>query len=72
MKKHRKETVSCQVVMAACLESKKLNPEDMESRVEHREVPTEEAAVKSSGAMKKRHRGQHLAAGRCGEPKKLT
>jgi hypothetical protein len=32
----------------------------------------EEATVKSSGAMKKRHRGRHLAAGRHGELKKLT
>jgi hypothetical protein len=47
-------------------------PEDMESEVEHREVPTEEAAVKSSGTMKKRHRGRHIAAGRRSEPKELT
>jgi hypothetical protein len=39
------------------------NPEDMESGAEHREVPKEEAAAKSSGALKKCHRGQHLAAG---------
>jgi hypothetical protein len=38
-------------------------PEKMESEVEHWEVPMEEAAVKSSGTMKKRYRGWHLAAG---------
>jgi hypothetical protein len=48
---------------------KELNLEDMESVVE---VPMEEAAVKSLGAMKKHHRGRHLAAGRHGEPKELT
>jgi hypothetical protein len=59
----RKETMSCQLTMKACLDSKEPNPEDMESEVERREVPTEEAAVKSSGTMKKRHRDRHLAAG---------
>jgi hypothetical protein len=43
-------------MMEACLDSKELNPEYMKSKVEHREVPTEEAAVKSSGTMGKRHR----------------
>jgi hypothetical protein len=47
------------------------NPEKMESGTEYREVPKEEAAVKSSGTMKKRHKGRHLAAGRRGEQKKL-
>jgi hypothetical protein len=41
----------------------KANPEDMKSEMEHWEVPTEEAAVKSLGTMKKRHRSRHLAAG---------
>jgi hypothetical protein len=72
MRDDRKEIMSCQVTMAACLDSKELSPEDMESEVEHREVPTEEATAKSSGTMKKRHRGRHLAAGRHGEPKELT
>jgi hypothetical protein len=66
------ETVSCKVTTETCLESKQLNPEDMESEVKPREVPTEEAALKSSGTMKKRHRGRHLAAERRGEPKELT
>jgi hypothetical protein len=39
------------------------NPEVMQSEVEYREVPTKEAAVKSSGAMKKRHRGLNVVAG---------
>jgi hypothetical protein len=46
MMKDRKETMSCQVTTAACLDSKEQNPEDMESEVEHREVPTEDAVVK--------------------------
>jgi hypothetical protein len=33
MKDDRKETMSCQVTTEACLESKELNPEDMESEV---------------------------------------
>jgi hypothetical protein len=45
---------------------------EMKAVVKHQEVPMEEAAVKSSGTMKRRHRGQHLAAGRHGEPKELT
>jgi hypothetical protein len=55
MKKDQKETMSCQVATAACLDSKELNPEDMESEVELREVPTKEATMKSSGPMKKWH-----------------
>jgi hypothetical protein len=49
--------------MAACLKNKQLNPEDMESEVEDKKVPMEEATVKSLGEMKKRHREWHLAAG---------
>jgi hypothetical protein len=33
------------------------NPEMMQSEVEHREVPTEEATVKSLGTMKKQQHG---------------
>jgi hypothetical protein len=40
--------------METCLDSKELNLEDMESEVEHWGAPTEEAAVKSSGTIKKR------------------
>jgi hypothetical protein len=44
------------------------NPEEKE----HREVPMEDAAVKSSGALKQRHRSQHLAARRRGKPQERT
>jgi hypothetical protein len=51
----------------------KANPEeDMESEVEHWEIPMVEATVKSSGKMKKRQRGHHRASGRHREPKELT
>jgi hypothetical protein len=46
--------------------------EEMKSVAEHQEVPKEDASVKSSGAIKKRHRCRHLAAGRLEEPKELT
>jgi hypothetical protein len=72
MKDDRRETVFCQVMTEVCLHSKELNPEDMESEVEHREVPMEEAAVKSLGTMKERKRGRHLAAGRHRESKEMT
>jgi hypothetical protein len=58
--------MSCQVTTEACLDNKELNPEDTESEVEHRKVPTEEAAVKSSVTMQKWHRNRHQAAGRRG------
>jgi hypothetical protein len=71
MKDNRKETMSCQLMMNSCLDCKEPNLEAMESEVEHREVPIEEAAVKSSGTMKKRYRGRNLAAERRGESKEL-
>jgi hypothetical protein len=37
--------------------------EEIKAVVEHQEVPTEEATLKSSGTMKKQHRVRHLAAG---------
>jgi hypothetical protein len=55
MRGDRKETMFCQVMTEACLDSKELNPEDIKSKVEHWEVPMEDAAVKSLGAMKKQH-----------------
>jgi hypothetical protein len=72
MKDSWKETMSCQVTTEACLHSKELNLEHMECEVEHWEVPTKEATVKSLGTMKKWHRSGHLAAGRPGEPNELT
>jgi hypothetical protein len=65
-------TMSCLETTEACRSSKDLSPEEMESEVERRKVPTEEAAVKSSRAMKKRHRGRRMAAGRRKKPKELT
>jgi hypothetical protein len=50
----------------------KVNPEEMQSEAEYRDVPMEHAAVKPVGGRKKRHRGRHLAAGRRGPPKDLT
>jgi hypothetical protein len=47
-------------------------PEIMQSTEEHLEVPKEGVALKSSGTVKKWHRGQNLAAGCCGKPKELT
>jgi hypothetical protein len=72
MKEEQKETMACQVTTEACLDNKEPNPDDMESEVERREVPEEEATVKYSGTMKKWHRGRNLAAGRRGEPKELN
>jgi hypothetical protein len=66
MKDGRKERTAWQEAMEA-----RLGCEEPTS-VEHREVPTEEAAVKSSRTMKKRQRGRHPAAGRRGEPKERT
>jgi hypothetical protein len=45
------------------------NPEMLQST---REVPKEEVTVRSSGALKKRHRDRHLAARCHGKPKELT
>jgi hypothetical protein len=61
--KDRKETVFCQVMTAACLDSQELKPEEMESESEHQEVPMEDAIVKPVKGRKKRYRGWELAAG---------
>jgi hypothetical protein len=53
-------------------ECKELNPDEMKSESEHREISKEDAVVKPVKGRKKRHRGQKLAAGRRGEPKELT
>jgi hypothetical protein len=45
---------------------------DMESEAVREEFRTEDAVVKSSGTMKKRRRGRHIAAGQRGESKELT
>jgi hypothetical protein len=55
---HHERIMSCLGKMEAT--DLKANPEEMQSEVEHREVPKEEAAVKFSGAWKKRHRDRYL------------
>jgi hypothetical protein len=72
MKDGRKERTACQEAAEANPEKLETNPEMMQSVGEHREVPKEEAAVRSSGALKKWHRGRHLASGRRREPKERT
>jgi hypothetical protein len=39
----------------------KANPDEMESKEEHQEVPKERAAVKPGGGLRKQHRGWNLA-----------
>jgi hypothetical protein len=50
----------------------KVNPEEMESESEHREVPKEDSMMKLVKGWKKRHRGRKPTAGQHGEPKELT
>jgi hypothetical protein len=45
---------------------------EVESKVEHEEVPKKEAAVKLVGALKKRHGDQHLVVGNRKKPKEWT
>jgi hypothetical protein len=68
----RKETVACQETTEANPEEKASTSKEMESEVEEHEVPMESAVVKPVGGRKKQQRGQNLAAGRCGKPRKLT
>jgi hypothetical protein len=72
LREDRKETMSCQVTTEAFLDSKELNPEEIESESKRWEVPTEDAVVKPAKGRKKRHRDRYQAAGRRGEPKELT
>jgi hypothetical protein len=44
-------------------EEMEANPEEIESELEHPEVPTEEAAVETFRTQKKRHRSRHVASG---------
>jgi hypothetical protein len=44
----------------------------MQSAVEHREAPEEDAIAKPVEGWKKRHKGRNQAAERRGEPKELT
>jgi hypothetical protein len=50
----------------------KVNPEEMESEAEHREVSKDHAAMETDKAPSKWHRDGHLAAGRRGKTKELT
>jgi hypothetical protein len=45
MRAWRKETMACQDMTEACLECKEPTSEDMESKVEHLDVPKERATV---------------------------
>jgi hypothetical protein len=48
------------------------NPETLKSGAEHQKVPGEKAAVKISGAMKKRHRKRNITAELSGQSEKRT
>jgi hypothetical protein len=48
------------------------NPEEKDTVAEQQEVPKEETAMKTFGALKKRHGDRHLAVGRHRKPKKQT
>jgi hypothetical protein len=71
---NRKETTVCQDAMESNPEKMGPNPEEMMQSLEgHQEVPKEDATVaKPVNERRKRHRGQKLTAGQCGEPKDLT
>jgi hypothetical protein len=58
--------------MEACVGKLEANPEKSDAVVEHREVPKKQATVKPVRALKKRHRGGHLAVGRRQKVKKVT
>jgi hypothetical protein len=53
-------------------EKREAIPEEIESESEHQEVPKEEAAVKSFGALKKQHGDRNLSVGRRQKPKERT
>jgi hypothetical protein len=72
MKADREVTEACLEKMQACLYSKVPNPEEMQSRVEHQEIPKEHAAMKPIRGLRKRHRGWHLATGRQSKPEERT
>jgi fumarate hydratase class II len=48
------------------------NPRGKESEAEHEEIHKDEVAMKTFGALKKRHGDRHLAVGRHGKPKERT
>jgi hypothetical protein len=64
-----KEMTACQEATEACLgktEATNLlaSPEEIESEVEHEEVPKEETSVKTSGALEEQYEDWHLAVRR--------
>jgi hypothetical protein len=61
----QKEMNADQEVMEACPEKMEANPEEMKSVAVHKEVPKEEAAVKTVRTLRKRQGDRHLAIGRC-------
>jgi hypothetical protein len=68
----QEETTGCQEATETYREKMEANPEEIEFETEHEKVPKEDAAVNPAGALKKRHRGRHPAAGRRGQPKERT
>jgi hypothetical protein len=65
------ETTACHEETERDTEKTEPDPE-MKTVAENQEVPKVEAAVESSGTMKKRHTSRHLAVGRRGEPEGLN
>jgi hypothetical protein len=59
-------------MLDACLEKMEANPEEQKSVAVHEEIPKEEAAGETFGALKKRHEDRYLAVGRRRKPKKRT
>jgi hypothetical protein len=63
---------ACLQKMEACLKSKETTLEEMANAAAQPEVPNEEAAVVTIGAMKDRYGDRHLAIGRRRELQKRT
>jgi hypothetical protein len=59
---HHESMMACLGKMEAT--NLEANPEEMQSKVVHREVPKEDAAVKTGRALNKQHRSRNLAAER--------
>jgi hypothetical protein len=58
-----------EAMMEVCLEKKEQSPEGIESNSEHQEVPKEEAAMKTVGALKDKYGRRHLDMGCCRQPR---
>jgi hypothetical protein len=61
MRTWQKETKACQEATEGCLESNEPTSSEVEAIAVHEKVPKEEAAVKTSRALKKWHGDQQLA-----------